>query len=129
MGRFELDFLEECTDEALVTEIQRVAADFVGESLSKRTFNTLSRRVSASTICRRFGGWKAALEAAGVGHLYQGMTITEKVRRNRACRAMSEADLVIELQRVQLIVGREVLTTKEFARLSLIGVGDRKSVV
>jgi hypothetical protein len=123
MGRFELDFLDEHTDEALLTEIQRVAAAFSGESLSKRLFDTLSRRVSASTVCKRFGGWKEALEAAGVGRLYNGRPITEKVRKNRVSRAMSENELVFELQRVQSIVGRDVLTVEEFTRLSVIGVG------
>ncbi len=123
MGRFELDFLDEHTDEALLTEIQRVAAAFSGESLSKRLFDTLSARVSASTICKRFGGWKEALEAAGVGRLYNGRPITEKVRNNRVSRAMSQSDLVLELQRVQSIVGRDALTVEEFARLSVIGVG------
>src|ERR1035438_8080786 len=123
MGRFELDFLDEHTDEALLTEIQRVAADFSGESLSKRSFDTLSGRVSAHTICRRFGGWKEALETAGVGRLYNGRPITVKVRKNRISRAMSESELVLELQRVQSIVGRDVLSVEEFARLSVIGVG------
>src|SRR5450755_799173 len=109
MGRFELDFLDEHTDEALLTEIQRVSAAFSGGSLSKRIFDTLSGRVSASTICKRFGGWKEALETAGVAQLYNGRPITEKVRKNRVSRAMSEADLVHELQRVQSIVGKDAL--------------------
>lgn len=123
MHRFELDFLDEHTDEALLTEIQRVTASFAGESLSKRKFDTLSGRVSASTICKRFGGWKEALETAGVGHLYNGRPITEKVRKNRVSRAMSETDLVHELQRVQSIAGRDALSVEEFSRLSAIGVG------
>jgi len=123
MGRFKLDFLDEHTDEALLTEIQRVAAAFSGESLSKRSFDTLSGRVSASTICKRFGGWKEALEAAGVGHLYNGRPITDKVRKNRVSRAMSETDLVRELQRVHSIIGKNTLSVEEFARLSVIGVG------
>lgn len=123
MGRYELDFLDEHTDEALLTEIQRIAAAFSGGSLSKRVFDTLSGRVSASTICKRFGGWKEALETAGVGHLYNGRPITEKVRKNRVSRAMSEADLVLELQRVQSIAGRDALSVEEFSRLSVIGVG------
>ena len=123
MGRFELDFLDEHTNEALLAEIRRVAATFSGESLSKRSFDSLSGRVSASTICKRFAGWKEALEAAGVEHLYNGRPITEKVRKNRVSRAMSEVDLVHELQRVQSITGRDALSVEEFARLSVIGVG------
>lgn len=122
MPRFELNFLDENTDEALVTEIQRAAAMFNGVSLSKRVFNTLSGRVSASTICNRFGGWKEALEAAGVGRLYNGRPITEKMRKNRISREMSKADLVAELQRVRSIVGRDVLSVEEFVRLSVTGV-------
>src|SRR5688572_26710216 len=106
MGRFELNFLDEHTDEGLLSEIQRVSA-LSGEGLSKRQFDTLSRRVSASTICKRFGGWQEALEAAGVGHLYHGPPITEKLRNNRVSRAMSDTDLVHELQRVQSIAGKD----------------------
>lgn len=123
MARFQLNFLDENTDEALVTEIQRVAAVCSGASLSKRMFNTLSGRVSASTICRRFGGWKEALEVASVGHLYNGLLITEKMRKNRISREMPETDIVAELRRVQSIVGRDVLSVEEFVRLSVIGVG------
>ena len=123
MGRFELDFLDEHTDEALLTEIQRVAAAFSGESLSKRSFDAHPGRVSASTICKRFGGWKEALESAGVGHLYNGRPITDKVRKNRVSRAMSETDLLRELRRVHSITGRDALSVEEFARLSVIGVG------
>lgn len=123
MGRFELDFLDEHTDAALLAEIQRVTATFYGKSLSKRMFDTLSGRVSASTICKRFGGWKEALETAGAGHLYNGRPITDKVRKNRVSRTMSETDLVHELQRVQLIAGRDALSVEEFTRLSVIGVG------
>ena len=115
--------MDERTDEALLAEIQRVTADLPRGSLSKHLFDTLSGRVSASTICKRFGGWKEALEAAGVGNLYNGRPITDKVRKNRISRAMSATDLVLELQRVQLAVGRDVLSTEEFARLSVIGVG------
>ena len=123
MSRFELNFLDDHTNEALLAEIQRVAAAFSGESLSKRSFDTLSGRVSASTICKRFGGWREALETACMGHLYNGRPITEKVRKNRLSRAMSETDLVHELQRVHSITGRDVLSAEEFARLSVIGVG------
>ena len=123
MGRFEINFLDEHTDEALSTEIQRIAATFFGASLTKRLFNTLSGRVSASTICKRFGGWREALVAAGAGHLYNGRSITEKVRNNRVAREMSETDLVVELQRVQSIVGKDVLSIEEFNRLSVTSVG------
>ncbi len=123
MGRFELDFLDEHTNEALTTEIQRVAAACSSASFSKRLFDTLSGRVSSSTISKRFGGWKEALEAASVGHLYHGRPITDKVRKNRISRAMSETELIHELQRVQSITGRDTLSVEDFSRLSVIGVG------
>jgi Homing endonuclease associated repeat len=123
MPRFEINFLDENTDEALLAEIQRVAASFSGASLSKRLFVKLSGRVSASTICKRSGGWREALETAGVGHLYNGLRVTDKMRKNRISREMSESDLVAELHRVQLAVGRNILSVEEFNRLSVIGVG------
>jgi hypothetical protein len=123
MARFEVNFLDENSDEALLAEIQRVTASFSGASLSKRLFDELSGRVSASTICKRFGGWKEALETAGVVHLYSGLRVTEKMRRNRISREMSETDLVAELRRVQSVVGKDALSVEEFNRLSAIGIG------
>src|ERR1019366_7217541 len=81
MPRFEIDFLSEYTDEALLGEIRRVAALLpVGEPLTTTAYERHSPKVSHSTIHKRFGGWKEALERAGLGHLYHGQPVSQKMR-------------------------------------------------
>lgn len=73
MGRYEIDFLEEYTDEALLAELRRIAALVPsGKRLTQATYEELSGRASRVTFLRRFGGWKQALQKAGLGHLHGG---------------------------------------------------------
>jgi Homing endonuclease associated repeat len=50
MPRFEINFLDDYTDDSLLDEIRRVAGQNPGSSLPTDTFDRLSGRVSASTI-------------------------------------------------------------------------------
>jgi hypothetical protein len=60
MARYEVDFLEQYTDEALLAELQRVAAQLrAGDFLTKAAYDNLQPRVAHTTIRRRFGGWKS----------------------------------------------------------------------
>jgi hypothetical protein len=80
MPRFEINFLDDYTDESLLEEIRRVAARHTGAVLSAETFAELSGRVSVSTVRRRFGTWQVALSKAGLEHLYGGRTVSEKMK-------------------------------------------------
>jgi hypothetical protein len=114
MPRFEVDFLSEYTDEALLGEIRRIAAVLpIGEPLTKIAYRRYLPKVATNTICRRFGGWKEALERAGLGHLYHGQRISEKMRSQPA-RGFSNADLLGELKRVYALVGKGWLTSDDF---------------
>src|ERR1700732_900874 len=114
MARFEIDFLTEYTDEALLAEIRRIAALLPeGEPLTKTEYKRHSPRVATNTICRRFGGWKEALERAGLGHLYHGQPVSMKMRSQPA-RELSNPDLIAELQRVHALVAKEWLTSDDF---------------
>ncbi len=119
MSRFEISFLDEYTDQSLLDEIRRVAGLHTGSSLSTGTFDRLSGRVSASTIRKRFGGWKEALRKAGLEQLYGGRTVSEKMR-TQVARRLSNEELIGEMQRVHTVVGRTVLTTVDFERHSTI---------
>jgi hypothetical protein len=69
MGRYEIDFLVEYTDEALLAELRRIAALVPsGKRLTQATYEELSGRASRVTFLRRFGGWKQVLEKAGASH-------------------------------------------------------------
>src|ERR1017187_4700978 len=103
MPRFEINFLDNYTDESLLDEIRRVAAQSPGTSLSSDTFEQRSQRVSVSTIQRvsvstirrRFGGWQNALTKAGLAHLYSGRKVSEKMKEQPAKR-LTKDDLIAD---------------------------------
>lgn len=119
MDRFETNFLDSYSDEGLLHEIRRVATVHAGGPLTKKAFQRLSGRVAASTVQRRFGGWKKALEKAGVGDLYGGQKISSKMTA-QAARGMTEADLLAEMKRVHAQLGTGMLTKDDFDRTSIV---------
>jgi HNH endonuclease/Homing endonuclease associated repeat len=121
MPRFEINFLDEYSDEALLNELRRVAALIPpGESLTGRAFKENFPKVSYSTIQRRFGGWKEALDKAGLGRLYDGPVVSQKMRSQAR---MSKAGLIAELRRVHALLGKEWLTSGEFNMHSITSEG------
>ena len=125
MPRFEINFLDDYTDESLLDEIRRVAAQHSGSSsLSSGAFERLSQRVSVTTLRRRFGTWKNALSKAGVEHLYGGRKVSDKMKAQPAKR-LSKNDLIAELKRVHVLLGTETMNREQFNAHSI----DRKSVV
>jgi 5-methylcytosine-specific restriction endonuclease McrA len=119
MRQFELDSLTEYSNEAILEEMRRVAALFGGGPLPREAFKKLPSKVSATTIGRRFGGWKKALRAAGLAHLDVNSfpsAYQEKIDRGRK---MSNDDLIAEMQRVHSALASDVLTSKEFDRSSV----------
>src|ERR1035441_9062740 len=114
MARYEIHFLTEYTDEALLDELRRIAAFLpVGEPLTKTAYKRHSPKVAATTIQRRFGGWKEALERAGLGQLYGGQLVSHKMRE-QPIRRLSNEDLIGELRRVHSALGKAVLTVSDF---------------
>jgi len=114
MPRFEIDFLTEYTDEALLAELRRIAALLPeGEPLTKTAFERLSPKAAAKTIQRRFRGWRAALDQAGLGHLYGGQSVSHKMKE-QPFKRLSNDDLIEELRRVHSLVGKAVLTVSDF---------------
>jgi len=63
--KFELQTLDEYSDKALKEELRRVASALNGQRLTRDRFNSLAR-VYSSTIEKRFGSWRAALDIAGI---------------------------------------------------------------
>lgn len=68
--KFELDRLPVRDEASIIAEMQRVSS-IVPESqpLSINVFDKHSR-IHSSTLRRRFGGWRRALEKAGLGHRF-----------------------------------------------------------
>ena len=119
MSHYEIDFLPEYTDEALLDELRRIAALLpADEPLTKTAYKRYRPKVATGTVRRRFGGWKEALERAGLGHLYVGQTVSQKMKQQPA-RNLSNDDLIAELKRVHALVGKPYLTKDDFNRHSI----------
>ncbi len=65
MARFEITWLEDTSDEAVLAELRRVAALIPGTRLTRRAFNAQSR-IKSSAVERRFGSWSEATRKAGL---------------------------------------------------------------
>lgn len=113
MVRFEVNFLDDHSDASLLDELRRIAGKLEGGCLSHHAFARLGARVSVPTIIRRFGSWKAALVLAGLGHLYSGRIVTDKMLR-QAGKHFTNYELLVELKRVHELVGKEFLTVADF---------------
>lgn len=110
--RFELDRLADYSDEALVAELKRVSALVGDEPLTLAAFSKFAK-VSPSTMQRRFGGWEAALCAAGLTHRYSGHPVTEKMKAQHG-KGLTNEQLLSELQRVASELHRATFTRAEF---------------
>lgn len=65
LAKFELTTLESYSDENLLAELRRVAAELNGQRLTLGKFDELSR-VHSTTLRNRFGSWKKALDLAAI---------------------------------------------------------------
>lgn len=63
--RFDLQTLTEYSDDAIVAELRRVAAELNGRRLTIERFDSLAR-VHSTTARAHFGSWAAALDRAGI---------------------------------------------------------------
>lgn len=109
--RFEMDRLLSYDDDSLLEELRRVAALVPETVLTKTAYDNLSM-ASSSAICRRFGSWREALHRAGLEHRYSGTTVSSKMLDQRA-RSATQADMILELQRIARLVGRTTITRKD----------------
>lgn len=167
MAKFEITWLEDKSDEAVLEEIRRVAALEPDRRLTKRGFNSNSKikssavevrfgswseatrragltdalpvysdatiiedlkRVSESSpnepftiafyskrgqysgshIKRRFGGWREALDAAGIGSRFVGPLTTERMK-SQPGRAMSDEEILARIRDVSAQLGKTSL--------------------
>lgn len=73
--KFELTTLSDYSDEALVSELRRVAVALSGQRLTITRYDTMAK-VHSSTLRKRFGSWQAALDKADISE-----TIAPRLRR------------------------------------------------
>jgi len=83
MAKFEITWLEDTSDEALLSELRRVAALMPNQSVTTDAFDSHSR-ISASAVIRRFGTWSEAKRRAGLADaapVYTDAAIIEDLQR------------------------------------------------
>jgi hypothetical protein len=78
MDRFDLKFLDDYSDDALLGELRRVAALVTDKTLTQMAFKEESGRVHPQTLIRRFGGWKEALTKARLEHRFVPRNYTDQ---------------------------------------------------
>lgn len=108
-------------ESSLIAELQRVA-ELVSEPTLTRAAFDRHARVDSSTILRRLGDWRHALELAGLGHRYSGRSVSQNMRDQRT-RTLADDELLSELRRVAADLDTATLTREQF-RQHAAGVSD-----
>ena len=83
MAKFEITWLEDTSDEAVLEEIRRVAALVPDGRLTRRKFDSLSR-IKSAAVSRRFGSWSEATREASLAQAlpdYSDAAIIEDLKK------------------------------------------------
>jgi hypothetical protein len=121
MMRFELRRLAEYTDDAIISEIRRVASLHDGSRLTAPDF-AKHASVGKSTVVRHFGSWKKALEKANLASLYNEPGHTRRMAKQWSPN-LSDKELLQELKRVANLLGSPTVTVREFNLYGAVNVG------
>lgn len=113
---FELEHLESYDDQALLAELRRVA-ELIGTPKITRAQFTAHAKVHSSTLERRFGGWKGALEAAGLSRRFDSSSLKK-----------SREELLEAIKATATKLKKDVLTLQEFQSLTGIDGGPVRRV-
>jgi hypothetical protein len=106
------------SNEELLAELLRVA-DIVNKLVITRDDFDKHARMSIVTTAGRLGGWRNALEQAGIGHRYY-RAVDGAV--SLAHTKYSDEELLEEVRRVAGLVEKPVLTAPEFKKHSKLGL-------
>ncbi len=97
------------SDDELLNELRRVAKLSVATCLFRKEFKKYSE-ISLDTIQKRLGGWRSALERAGLVNRWSGGT-------GQNCRYTNE-DMIAELHKISATLGGQPVTREVFDRYS-----------
>src|SRR6266545_7382486 len=114
MTKFELRRLESYDEDALLAEIQRVAALVDTPHIPQGAFNRLAK-ASSSAIRRHFGSWEKALDRAGLRHRYSGAPVSKRLLAYGR-RTFTDEQLVQELKEVSRKLNGAPVTVETFNR-------------
>ncbi len=102
------DALPEYSDAAIIDDLRRVSKSFSEEPFTNSFYLTHGGRYSKSIFQRRFGGWREALDAAGIGNRYVGRPTTDRMR-SQPLRAMRDEDILARIRDVSRQLGKTSL--------------------
>lgn len=99
------DALPEYSDAAIIDDLKRVSQAFPDEPFTNKFYFMHGGRYSRSIFKRRFGGWREALDAAGIGDRYVGRPVTDRMR-SQPGRAMSNEDILAKIRNIAAQLGK-----------------------
>jgi hypothetical protein len=102
------DALPIYTENAIVSDIQRASTLSHDESFTLAVYSKHGQ-YSGSLITRQFGGWREALEKAGLGDRYVGPHVTERMKA-QVGRAMSNEEILRRIRDVAAQLGNARLS-------------------
>ena len=114
---FEIDHLEAYDNQALLDELRRVAALVQTPRLTIVQFNALAK-VHGSTLQKRFGGWRRALEEAGLADRIDGSNLSK-----------SREEILIAMTATAAKLNKCTVTIQEFVAHTGIGADPVRRVL
>lgn len=103
------DALPEYSDNAILDDLRRVSGSFPEDPFTNKFYSTHGGRYSSSIFKRRLGGWREALNAAGIGNRYVGRPTTERMRLQPG-RTMSNQELLAQIRDIATRLGKTSLS-------------------
>jgi hypothetical protein len=101
MAKFELQTLTNYDNQSLIVEMQRVANLLPAGKINRAEFDRLSK-VHSSTVSKRFGSWRKALEVAGLDKQF-----------NDQSEAWTREEIVQQMQTVSRKLNRTIITQRD----------------
>ena len=98
------DYHRNVSDEALLTDITRVAKALQKETITKKEYVNHGGKYHSSTIEKRFGGWVKALQKSGL----------QPNETQIAVQGIPDNVLICDLQSVAQTLGKKTITTSEY---------------
>ena len=100
--------LPDYSDHAILEDMKRVSEMSPNETFTRESYSAQGR-YSYSVITRRFGGWRKALEAAGIGSRYGGPLTTERMK-SQPGRTISNEDILTQIRAIAARLGKASLS-------------------
>jgi hypothetical protein len=99
--------LPDYSDAAIIKDLRRVSESSPNEPFTS-AFYSVQGQYSPSCVKRRFGGWREALEAAGISNRFGGPLTTERMR-SQPGRAMSNEEILAQIRAISARLGKASL--------------------